>query len=253
VTDIGCDPYVEWNEGASRLKASRGSDGNQVGGGRRGAIEGFSVESRRRLMFKIACVERDARLPLFITQTFPGEFPSVQEAKWELKLFHERLKYSFPSAGLIWKIEPQDRGAAHFHSLAWGVGLDEMMEWVPKAWYEIAGQGDIKHLNFHQGKYSPYRHCVEQVRSFRGVWAYASKYLGKTFEVGSWKGVGRYWGIINRENIPFGILRVETVRVKVLNDVLRYQRRFAHLRAFGRGMTIFCDADQWVERLKITP
>lgn len=246
------DSYVEWNQGASRLKASRGSDGHQVGGGKRGVVEGFSVDSRRRLMFTIACVGRDAQLPLFITQTFPEEFPSVQEAKHDNRLFHKRLVYSFPGVGLIWKVEPQERGAAHFHSLAWGVGLAEMMELVPQAWYEIAGQGDVKHLKFHQGKYSPYRHCVEQVRSFRGVWAYASKYLGKTFEVGSWKGVGRYWGVINPENIPFGDLRTENVGVKLLNDVLRYQRRFAHLPAFGRGMTIFCDAEQWVERLKIT-
>ena len=47
------------------------------------------------------------------------------------------------------------------------------------------------------------------MNSFKGVWFYASKYLGKTFEVAGWnsKWTGRYWAVAAPENIPFGELR----------------------------------------------
>jgi hypothetical protein len=245
-------PTIEWNQGASRLKAARGIDGHQVGGGRRGEIGGFSYASRLRLMFLIASVLRDALLPMFITLTFPNEFPTAAVAKKYFNTLIKRLKRSYPLIGLIWKLEPQDRGAPHFHCLAWGVGLDQLQEFIPVAWFEIAGHGDRKHLKFHQGKYAPYRHCVEQVWSFRGVWSYASKYLGKTFEIEGWKKVGRYWGVINKQNIPIGKFKAAKLEPDQINDLLRYQRRFAHLAVHYRGQTIFCDADQWVSKLKIS-
>jgi len=245
-------PYVEWNEGASRLKASRGSDGRQVGGGQRGTIKGFSAESRRRLLQTIACVGRDAPLPVFVTLTYPERFPSPQEAKRDLKIFHQRLVRAFSGVGVIHKLEPQERGAPHFHSLMWGVGWDELYQLIPDAWFEIAGQGDINHWKFRKGLLHPYRRCVEPVRSFKGVWFYAAKYLGKTFEIQGWDWPGRFWGVINRQNIPFGKFRAALVDEQLLNDVLRYGRRFADLPWRHQGTTIFCDADQWVQKLKIT-
>lgn len=245
-------PYVEWNEGASRLKASRGSDGVQVGGGRRGPITGFSADSRRRLLQKIACVDRDAPLPMFMTQTYPDRFPSPREAKHDLDVFYKRAVREFPSLGAFKKLEPQERGAPHFHSLVWGVPWFELFQFTVQTWYDIAGQGDINHLKFHMGLFHPYRRCVEPVRSFKGVWFYAAKYLGKTFEVDGWEWPGRFWGVVNPRNIPFGKFRAELVGQELISDVLRYGRRFAGLAHHHQGATIFCDADQWVQKLKIT-
>jgi hypothetical protein len=250
--DVLDKPFVEWNEGASRLKASRGSDGHQVGGGQRGHIKGFSLVSRRRLLQLIARVVRDAELPMFVTLTWPDRFPSPREAKRALRIFIKRLKRRFPKVGLIWKLEPQERGAPHFHLLVWGVPFAELFDFTVQAWYEIAGGGDIKHRNFHAGLYYPYRRCVEPVHTFKGVWFYAAKYLGKTFEIENWKWPGRFWGVINPSNIPFGKFKVALVEEEFLNDLLRYQRRYANQQyRSGQGFTVFCDADQWVKKLEI--
>jgi len=246
--------YVEYVRGASRLTVSRGADNTAVGGGRRGAISGFSRASRLRLMRLIAGVRRDANLPCFVTLTYPDRFPSCARAKRDLKIFLQRLRRRFEGAGAIWKLEPQARGAPHYHLLVWGVDEIDLVCWTVRAWHEIAGDGDPNHLAFHSGQLSGSRLCVEGVRSWRGVWAYASKYLGKTFVVAEWgdKWTGRFWGVCNRSGIPFG----ETIRLDVAYAHavvwMRYQRRFAHLR--GRRMptvTTFCDADQWVGRMAI--
>lgn len=247
-------PHVEFRSGASILKAHRGGQKeDQVGGGVRGEITGFSDDSRRRLMYLIGGIMRDASLPLFITLTYPNSFPDARSSKRHLKMFQQRFKRAFPAHGSIWKLEPQKRGAPHYHILTWGLDLNQVQSFVPVAWFKIAGGGDEKHLAWHMGLLGHgNKHCVQRVRSWRGVWTYASKYLGKTFEVEGWQGVGRFWGVVNRENIPFGELhQVEVTRGEAVQTI-RYQRRFSKLKKRNnRSLTIFCDVDQWISKLQI--
>jgi hypothetical protein len=215
-------------------------------------------------MQTIARVKRDAVLPMFVTLTYPDDFPDPDVSKAHLVIFIKRLKRALPGAGLIWKLEPQQRGAPHYHCLVWGVGLLELSDWVPNSWFEVAGGGDLKHLAWHKGQCgNGNKHCVQPVNSFKGVWFYAAKYLGKTFEVAGWnrKWTGRYWGVVNKDNIPYGEIRQVEVTRKFAIQVMRYQRRFAKpkkvegrkmrkpIRSSGRSLTIFCDASQWAERL----
>jgi hypothetical protein len=247
---VGKPPSVSWCAGASILKTSQGSDGEQVGGGIRKTIAGFSNDSRRRLMYTIASIRRDAVLPFFVTLTYPKEFPSPMESKRHLKMFKENLKYKFPGCGSIWKLEPQERGAPHYHMLVWNVEEDDLRMFVPYAWYAIAGNQDENHLFFHRGQLGN-QHCVSAVRSWRGVWSYASKYLGKTFEVAGWDNVatGRFWGFVNKKNIPFGVLHELELPKKKVSHIMRYQRRFSKRKIGNQGFTLFCDADQWIENI----
>ena len=244
-------PFIEYASGASLLKVSKGIQGEQVGGGKRQGIKGFSRGSRRRLMQTIARVRRDADLPCFITLTYPNEFPSPKESKRHLDIFLKRIKRAFPDIGIIWKLEPQERGAPHYHMLAWGVSEEKLIAYVPTAWHEIAGNDDIKHLLFHLGALGN-QGCVSKVRSFRGVWSYASKYLGKTFDVAGWdeKPTGRFWAVVNRDCVPFGeILTVEIPHKKAVH-IMRYQKRFAKLRRTSYpSLTTFCDAEQWIKNV----
>ena len=247
-------PFIEWRAGSSLMKVSKGGQCEAVGGGKRKRINGFSVKSRRRLMQTIASVRRDAELPFFVTLTYPYNFPDPKQSKSHLDTFFKRLSRAF-SHGSIWKLEPQERGAPHYHLLVWGCDENEFIKFVPLAWYEIAGGGDANHLRWHLGILgNGNKHCVQRVRSFRGVWSYASKYLGKTFDVSGWsdKWTGRYWGVINRGDIPFGSLEVLEVPYRDAVTVMRYQRRFAGLRSrSSRSQTVYCDADQWVNKLQI--
>jgi len=217
----------------------------------------------------IARVKRDAVLPLFVTLTYPDKFPSARESKRHLDIFLKRIRRAFPVAGGIWKLEPQQRGAPHYHLLVWGAPLvvvDEinmtvsgLRYFIPSAWYEIAGGGDEKHLLWHEGLLGHgNKQCVQAVRSWRGVWSYASKYLGKTFDVSGWENqwTGRYWGVFNPSAIPFGETKIVMVTRGQAVRMMRMQKRFAyhhkkmHYKK-NNSMTIFCDASQWVEKLEV--
>ena len=244
-------PFVEWRAGASLLKVSKAEPTKRSGGGLRGVVKGFTRGARQRLMKTIAGVRRDAKLPVFVTLTYPKAFPEPRQSKTHLKRFIMRLRRAFPEAGIIWKLEPQQRGAPHYHLLVWGSSQKNLRGFVPTAWYEIAGGGDPLHLLWHEGKLKN-KHCVNAVYSFKGVWAYASKYLGKTFEVAGWdsKAVGRHWAVVKPVNIPFGEPQTLEVSRSTAVQVMRYQKRFAKLK--GRSypsLTVFCDSEQWINKV----
>lgn len=241
-------PHVEYMAGAGLLKAHKGGPREeQMGGGLRGAVKGFSVASRRRLLGIVRSIKLDAELPLFITLTYPNTYPDAKTSKKHLDRFFKRFTRAFPGHGSIWKLEPQKRGAPHYHILTWGLQLEQVAEFVPGAWFDIAGGGDPKHLTWHMGGFEN-QHCVQQVYNQKGVLAYASKYLSKTFEVEGWQHVGRFWGIIGRDNIPFGeLVRVEVTYKKAV-EILRYGKRFTGLKRNNRSLKIFCIADHWAEK-----
>lgn len=250
-------PVIQYVQGASLLRSNKNRPCPAVGGGARGGIKGFSKQSRKRLLELIACVQREAELPCFVTLTYPEYYPDVFKAKRDLKVFNQRLMRRFPSAGAIWKLEPQQRGAPHFHLLVWGVHQVDLFSWVVNNWYEIAGNGDVNHLRFHAGLIPGTQKCVQKVRSWRGVWSYAAKYLGKTFEVAEWGNLwtGRFWGVLARENIPFGEVQEIEVPYREVVQVMRYQRRFMNIRT-GKdknSMKCFCDVDQWINRIIEVP
>jgi hypothetical protein len=253
-------PSAEWFKGSSYLKVSRGGSSDIKGGGKRNGIKGFSSASRRRLMQTIAKVRRDAELPLFVTLTYPGVFPGPKASKTHLDALNKRIARAFPNAGYIWKLEPQQRGAPHFHILLWGVPKKEFRTWLPVAWFGIAGAGDEKHLKWHKGELgNGNTHCVQQVKSFRGVWAYAAKYLGKTFEIPGWEAAGRFWAVVRRDNIPFGEAQTALLDRPEACTILRYQRRvMKKQKASGkrkkhnsRSAVLYCDVNQWVEKLNL--
>lgn len=181
----------------------------QVGGGIRG-LASFSRASRVRLMRKLAMIKRHD-LPLFVTLTYPGEYSHDPKVwKNDLDKISKRLFRKFPSAGFIWKLEPQKRGAPHYHLLLWGIGYNEAIKWFSRAWFEVVRSGDSRHLAAGTR--------VERIKSIKGVFAYASKYLAKeiipdnanddTIKEVWLAGVGRYWGI--RGLIPWAeLVKVE--------------------------------------------
>lgn len=247
------NPRIEYIQGASYIRSTKDRPTEQVGGGQRGGIKGFSHQSRRRLLELISYVKRESELPCFVTLTYPNEFPAVDRAKRDLKVFIQRIIRAFPDSGFIWKLEPQKRGAPHYHMLIWGVHQVDLFSWVVHNWYSIAGNGDYNHFLFHSGSLRGSKPCVTRVRSFRGVWSYASKYIGKTFEVAEWgsQWTGRFWGIGQRQNIPFG----EKCEIEVTNrdviEIMRYQRRFMDMRTNRdlNSLKTFCNADFWIQKL----
>ena len=245
-------PQIIMRSGASVLKVKRTQrekqeENQEQERAKRGKVAGFSAKSRNRLMRTLAEVRRDC-LPVFVTLTFPAHYPTIERAKRDLDTFIKRLARQFPAVAGVWKLEPQKRGAPHFHLLIWGVSYSELLAFVPVAWCEVVGSDDPNHLAWHKGELgnSP---CVQQIESQRGVFWYASKYMSK--EVGTmFSDWGRWWGVFHRDNLPLGeVVNVEVTEEKAI-EFIRYMRRFAHIRSRDyRTLTIICDADFWINRL----
>lgn len=243
-------PQITIFSGASFLKVTKPSvktetaekdESEEKQKAKRGKVSEFTKKSRLRLMRELSKVRRD-RLPVLITLTYPGEY-SDDPKTWKRHLdnFIKRMARKFPNIAGVWKLEPQKCGAPHYHMLVWGAGYVELLAWVSKAWYEVVKSGDIRHL--HAGT------RVERVKSQQGVMFYASKYLGKEV-LAEWGHAGRWWGIFNRESLPYGeIVNVEVTPEKA-QDFIRYMRRYAHLRSRAyKSLTITCNPDFWLNKL----
>jgi len=203
------------------------------GGGRRGRVKGFSKGSRRRLMRLFASLNQRISPPIFITLTYPAEWP---EEPWvwkrHLDTFCKRVLRRWPRAAIIWRLEFQRRGAPHFHLLVFNVRFIPK-EWLSSAWNEVV-RGGREH------RAAGTR--VERVRSWKGVFSYVSKYMAKVEEVDGY--TGRVWGVYGRRNLVLS--EVVVFYLLSLKDFFRMRRvlaRYARvsLRGFGWwwGLTVF--------------
>lgn len=171
--------------------------------GVRGKVKGFSKNSRRRLIRKIGSIDRETlkQMPIFLTLTYPKVWPADPKIwKKHLDTWVKRLKRRYSTTSAIWKLEPQKRGAPHYHLIVFNVPHISK-HWLAESWFEVVGSGDDKHLRAGTR--------VESIRTWRGCMSYASKYTAKVIEElpEGWEQVGRMWGIIGRKNLPITIIR----------------------------------------------
>lgn len=199
----------------------------------RSCISGFSAASRRRLLRLCASIRQTA-LPVFLTLTYPSQWPSDPKVwKRHLDTFQKWLRRTYSGASGIWKLEPQQRGAPHFHLLVWGIEFIPH-EAVARRWFEIVGSNDSRHLQAGTR--------VEAIRSRNGVMLYASKlYMGK--EVKGFERVGRFWGVINRRALPLSLTKEFEVPEVALVKIRRIFRRLMRSRGIrarnNRSFTLF--------------
>ncbi len=163
----------------------------------RGRVREFSRRSRTRLMQTMCAlpVKHVGRGVLFVTLTYPADYPG-EWAVWKRQLdtFCKRLRRRLPNSGGVWKLEPQVRGAPHYHMLIVGVPF------IAKAWMVDAWQAVIKTDDQWHKTYGVW---IELAHSHRGVIAYAAKYTAKYQALPeSWQdGVGRWWGVFGRKQL----------------------------------------------------
>lgn len=165
----------------------------------RGKIQGFSRRSRSRLMFRLAELRRD-KMPVFGTLTFKDNVQDSTFAKRCLRAYVKRLRRRFPRFACVWRMEYQDRGAIHFHLLAWGISLPSdrglgkvFYRYLQGLWNQVVGQESEASTRF------------EKIRSYRGVLSYAGKYLAKDDD--QVREDGRVWGTENSSGLPRGEMK----------------------------------------------
>lgn len=233
-------PTMTYSLGGSYVKIT-GSGMPPTEHGKRGQVKGFSRASRKRLMDWLNAIDRGAvSVALFVTLTYPSTWPDAWQVwKRHLDTFLKRFKRQFPSTSIVWRLEFQKRGAPHFHLLVFGVERVDAA-WLSQAWYEIVGSGDEKHLKAGTQ--------VQAVRDFRGVLAYASKYIGKASEDAI--DCGRIWGVIGREVLPVRLVQLVlpwadyfNVRRLLRRWVQRHAKHGVRYRSHkGAGLTAYLPA-----------
>ena len=133
-------PSVEYSPEGSYLRLRRPT-GQQIGGGTRGQVVGFSDGARGRMLDLVNSVDRsqvpDGRA-IFVTLTYHLTWPSPRDTKRDLDTFLHGLKRRHPECSGIWKLEPQSRGAPHFHLMVFMPGaapldVPELNAWAAQA------------------------------------------------------------------------------------------------------------------------
>lgn len=185
-----------------------------AGGGRRGVIEGFSQESRKRMIARLMAIDWGAQACYFVTLTYPGAGAGDwEQTKAQLQAWRKRLerRYGGRLKGVIWKLELVERKSGsrvghfvpHFHLvLFWadqtGPEMSSFRRWASRSWNDIAARGDLDHLKV---GVSTIRARNTGGAEMGSLLSYLSKYLGK---VEAWRMVdkdtgeilstGRIWG-----------------------------------------------------------
>lgn len=229
--------------------------------GDREKITAFSFAAHRNMMRKINAIDRraiSAERVALCTLTYPFFFVTPKAAKAHLKAWLRKMASEFGRVPLVWKLEPQDRGAPHFHLMIFAESVDQLQKlqaWAPLAWHKIAGNGDRRHLRFHLGQCgNGNEHCFQPIRSWNGVVAYSAKYLGKVFQglrCEAWEHPGRYWGTRFYEDLPVRIRKRDLTSAKV-RLARRLMRRWYEKQPTGR-YRIFDPATGKVDRLWLRP
>jgi hypothetical protein len=223
------------------------------GGGIRERVRGFSRESRRNLLRRLASINRAAfqafkgRL-ISITLTYPHEYPEDPElCKRHLKAFRKRFQREYGSFAAFWRLGIQQRGAWHFHLLLFvesSVGsIGELRRFISSSWYEVTGKISEGHLRAGTR--------VEPVKRWREATSYVERYMAKPEEFPEGLQTGRIWGIWNPKLLP---VRWETVQVSLRDafKIRRIYRKLAKKKGSGslRRMTVFVRYEDVVRLLE---
>lgn len=231
-----------------RAKYSGTSKGGP--GGIRNNISKFSRASRRRLLRKVARLDRNV-LPLFLTMTYPSSYPD-DPTEWKRHLndvWAKRLKRKHPQAGYIWRLEFQKRGAPHFHLLVYGVDseIEIFRRWLSESWYDVVASDDEKHLRAGTN--------ARQTRSAHGAMVYLAKEIAKTKQADISDtfpdGVGRWWGVKFKDKLPWSEVEHISISDQDADRLIRLMRRHARLKSREyHKLSVFCDGALWSNRLE---
>lgn len=197
---------------------------------KRGRITDFSEKSRRKMLDTLSKVDHDQLAPYayFATFTWPCTFPKDRRI-WAAckRAFLKRLRREYSIQAVVWKLEPQQRLAPHYHLLIFS--HDEIdNEWIAHAWHDVVGTEDHNHLLWHLGELADpdNKPCTSRVNSFDGVKHYVSEYCGKKINGGDlppwWHG-GRWWGV--EGDLPTNVHSVDITTREAL-DLRRWMRQW---------------------------
>lgn len=177
---------------------------------KRAKITDFSPQSRGRLFDLFNKMELKSKV-IFITLTYEGIDTDAVTAKAQLFAFLKRLQRRTKNAALsfVWRMEFQERGAIHFHILAFGLPFIPKED-IQKAWGEVTAQK------------RPFTR-IEMIFSSKKIMNYVAKYVAKVnpspdlggfnlptylaaYQSQNGDEIGRVWGVIGKKYLPMAEL-----------------------------------------------
>lgn len=190
---------------------------------------------------------------MFLTLTYPGAARWNQldreKCKRDLDAFLKRMRRAYPEGYGTWKMEPQRRGAPHFHLLVFGAPFLPIGR-LSRMWWDVVGSRE--QANLANGV------DIRRARSWRGVARYVSKYVAKPIDAlpEGWNSPGRWWGTFNRDKfkrelrcVPvsgFAAIRLRRFGARLVFGRNR-ERRLGYLSQSGIGLSVFA-SESMVER-----
>lgn len=202
------------------LRAGGSLSGNPTGkgGGRRGAVSGWSAASRRRLRNSLLRLRApDGWVVGGATFTIPGPTlpPSDAREVWAWYC----LQVAHAGFGMIWRVEIQTRGMLHWHCLAIGPDHDALQRLVSLWWDAIDRLGEFSPSKPYFGAKGDWKSGVEWAssrialpgarehsaqidtsRTGQGAWLrYLQDHTSKAKQGQVPVNIGRHWGIVGRK------------------------------------------------------
>lgn len=201
---------------------------------RRGAVTGFSEQSRMRLLrltarLQLPQVDGFRYRVSFMTLTTAACLHPRIIKKRAFVLFR-KLKRAAPRMAVIWRMEYQKRGAPHIHCILYNSPWIDR-NWLTDTWGEIVGES------------RPFTR-IERVKGYRRLVSYVSKYVGKVQGEAGFNSVtylntgdelaedeknsaGRVWGVWNRGALPYAELEKAVIPLDGSWFMIKaYARRF---------------------------
>ena len=184
-------------------------------------IETFSLNSRRRL-FKLLNAVRFSEYhnPLFLSLTYHYDSPDNKSSlKLFLDNFIKRLNRALPAFDYIWRLEPQHRGTPHFHFIVLfrevqtSFNLDKIISSIKSIWLSLK-TCKCSDCSTHAVR-------TNQIKDFKHLSCYISKYLAKIdSSIVPFK-FGRFWGYSRTLNLnPFDSIELSPSSISSLLDYI---------------------------------
>jgi len=201
----------------------------------RGKITILTAKVMRRLRRKLAEVQRGAVAYTFCL-SYPDQFPDASVAREHFKKLQRYINWKHKEWGMFYKREPQQRGATHFHMLAF-LGEDEELakeiaHSILRKWCDITTGGDDKQLSVHLHDSNFQRMKGESFFNYLGK--YIAKDSDKMPEGYANEGGGRWWGEVNKKSIPWAEMEEERIGKndpKLQKQLMRIYYRLRQNRA----------------------
>lgn len=160
----------------------------------RGVIQEFSRKARFRMLMLLSKIHLQSyQSTIFVTLTYHKIFPKdLKNLKNQLNKFLIYLKRNYKNSDFVWRLELQKRGAPHYHLFIFSKTLIEKKDipqiqtTIKKIWFKC-----INDKNKWMDSYSV---RIDLIDNHQKVFAYISKYAGKTNESKQTPSLGRRWG-----------------------------------------------------------